>query len=65
MEKEAGWGTLKGEDRYFYESNPEAFYCLEVDGKVVGFMNSYEYNSQYGFLGNFIIDPTLRHSGLG
>eukprot|EP00347_Sterkiella_histriomuscorum_P005388 403356804 len=65
MEKDAHWGELKGEDRYFYESNPESFYCYELDGRVIGFLCGYAYSNQFGFLGNFIVDPNLRNIGCG
>eukprot|EP00347_Sterkiella_histriomuscorum_P010291 403376867 len=58
-EQEAGWGNLKGEDKYYYEANPDAFFCYEEDGKILGFITAFPYNDNYAFLGKVLWDTAV------
>lgn len=60
-----GWNPGLDDAQVFWETDPDGFIAMEVDGELGGGGSIVSYGGVYGFMGFFIVRPDLRGSGLG
>lgn len=63
-EKE-GWNPGLQDATPFYSTDPNGFFIGELNGDQVGCISAVAYNSEFGFLGFYIVKPEYRHKGFG
>lgn len=60
-----GWNPGLHDADTFWHTDPEGFLGIILDGKFIGGGAIVRHNSQFGFMGLFILDPAYRGQGLG
>jgi len=60
-----GWNPGLQDAELFWANDPEAFVAADLDGELIGGGCITSYDSQFGFMGFFIVRPEYRHRGLG
>ncbi|MDY9926511.1 GNAT family N-acetyltransferase [Methanosarcina sp.] len=60
-----GWNPGIHDGELFYEADQEGFFIAELEGKPVGCASAVAYDSDFGFLGLFVVKPELQRKGIG
>ena len=60
-----GWNPGLNDADVFWETDPEGFVGVELNGELIASGSIVSYNGQYGFMGFFIVKPELRSQGIG
>ena len=60
-----GWNPGLDDAEVFWQTDPKGFIALEKDGQMVGCGSIVAYESDFGFMGFFIVQPEFRSKGLG
>ena len=60
-----GWNPGLDDPSTFYAIDPDGFIAVELDGEMVGGGAIVRHDSDFGFMGLFIIHPDHRGKGLG
>ena len=63
--KKEGWNPGLNDADVFWKTDPDGFYALEKNGKMIGSISGVSYNGRFGFGGFFIIKPEYRKQRLG
>ncbi|OGC52539.1 hypothetical protein A3B64_02605 [candidate division WWE3 bacterium RIFCSPLOWO2_01_FULL_37_24] len=63
--KQEGWNPGLYDAEVFWKMDPDGFYALKREGKMIGSISGVSYNGKFGFGGIFIIKPEYRGEGLG
>lgn len=59
------WVNTKGEDYFYFMANPKGFWCYELGDQIIGVFTAYPLGPDYGFLGDFLVQPEFRGKGYG
>ena len=62
---EEGWNPGLRDAEAFWAADPEGFYGIELEGRLVGSKAIVSYGGEWGFKGLFIVRPEWRNRGLG
>lgn len=60
-----GWNPGRFDGDAFWQTDPEGFFAMELDGKMIGSGSAVSYSGNYGFMGFFIVRNEYRGKGLG
>lgn len=60
-----GWNPGLNDAEAFYGTDPNGFFLGVMDGLPVASISAVAYNDSFGFLGFYIVKPSLRGKGLG
>jgi GNAT superfamily N-acetyltransferase len=60
-----GWNPGIHDAEAFYGTDPNGFFLGLLDGTPVASISAVAYDSSFGFLGFYIVEPSLRGQGLG
>jgi hypothetical protein len=60
-----GWNPGVHDSPCFYATDPQGFFVGELDGKAVSCISCVAYDSVFGFLGQYIVQPAVRGRGYG
>lgn len=60
-----GWEPGLTDADAFYAADPEGFFGLEIDGRVVATLSAVRCSDRLTFLGFYIVEPEHRGTGLG
>jgi GNAT superfamily N-acetyltransferase len=60
-----GWNPGRADAEAFWTADPEAYWGIEHEGKLIGAGAIISYDGQAGFMGLFIVRPEWRGQGLG
>lgn len=60
-----GWNPGQGDAAIFHAADPTGFFLGELDGVPISSVSLVAYDSQYGFLGLYIVRPEFRGRGYG
>ncbi len=60
-----GWNPGLTDGLAFYNTDPDGFLLAEYDGRVVGSISAVKYNSEFGFIGFYIVDSDYRGTIVG
>ncbi len=60
-----GWNPGRNDADLFWRLDPEGFLALQIDGSLAGGGAIIRYDSQFGFMGLFLVDPAHRGRKLG
>lgn len=60
-----GWNPGIHDGELFYEADQEGFFIAELEGEPVGCASAVAYDSDFGFLGLFVVKPELQKKGIG
>ncbi len=60
-----GWNPGLNDAEAFYGTDPFGFFLGILDGRPVSSISAVAYNDSFGFLGFYIVEPSLRGKGLG
>jgi len=60
-----GWNPGLADAECFYATDPEGFFCAELDGKIVGTVSVVNYDDRFAFAGLYIVEPFHRANGIG
>lgn len=60
-----GWNPGVHDAEAFYGTDPNGFFLGVLDGRPVASISAVAYGSSFGFLGFYIVEPSLRGRGLG
>lgn len=60
-----GWNPGLRDAEIFWNTDPEAFWGFEIEGRLAGGGAIVSYSGQLGFMGLFIVAPKYRGQGLG
>ncbi|OPY49158.1 MAG: Acetyltransferase (GNAT) family protein [Methanosaeta sp. PtaU1.Bin112] len=60
-----GWNPGLNDAEAFYGTDPNGFFLGILDGLPVASISAVAYNNSFGFLGFYIVEPSLRGRGLG
>ena len=60
-----GWNPGRHDAPAFWAADPDGFFVLKVDGRVVSTLAAVRYDDGFGFLGLYITAPHLRRKGHG
>ena len=60
-----GWNPGLADADVFWGADPGGFVCAERNGEIIATGSVVRYESDYGFMGFFIVRPDLRGQGLG
>lgn len=60
-----GWNPGISDAVPFFYTDPKGFFIGELDGQMIGCISAVAYNSDYGFMGFYIILPKYRGRGFG
>lgn len=60
-----GWNPGIADAAAFWAADPEGFWGMEHDGKLIGSASIVSYGGQLGFVGLFIVVPEFRGRGYG
>jgi GNAT superfamily N-acetyltransferase len=63
--KMEGWNPGPYDADIFYNTDPDGFYGYFYEGNLIAGGAIVSYNSQFGFMGLFIVKPEFRSEGLG
>ena len=62
---EEGWNPGLHDARCYYQTDPEGFFVLELNGKPIAAISAISYGREYGFIGFYIVKPEFRGRGFG
>ena len=62
---EEGWNPGLDDAEVFWQTDPKGFIALERNRELIGSGSITAYNSDFGFMGLFIVKPEYRSKGLG
>lgn len=65
LAKKEGWNPGLCDAIPFYSTDPNGFFIGKIGDKMIGCVSSVAYNSNYGFLGFYIVIPEFRGQGFG
>ena len=60
-----GWNPGLSDAVSVRAADPGGFLSARLDGRLVGSIASVRYGQGYGFIGLYIVDPSLRGQGIG
>ncbi|PLX12341.1 MAG: GNAT family N-acetyltransferase [Marinilabiliales bacterium] len=60
-----GWNPGVHDEECFYNADPNGFFALLVNDKIVSIISAVKYDNNYGFIGFYIVDPEHRGKGYG
>ena len=60
-----GWNPGLGDADAFFSADPEGFFVLKVDRRLVATISAVRYGQHFGFLGLYITAPEMRGRGHG
>lgn len=60
-----GWNPGIYDGDSFYNTDPEGFFMGFVDDKPISCISAVKYNSNFGFIGLYIVKPEYRNKGYG
>ena len=60
-----GWNPGLNDAEIFWQTDPQGFYGIYNEGKLIGGGSIIKYNQLIGFMGLFIVLPAFRSLGLG
>jgi len=60
-----GWNPGIHDAEAFYGTDPNGFFIGLLDGRPVASISAVAYDPSFGFLGFYIVEPSLRGQGLG
>ncbi|PJD97911.1 MAG: GNAT family N-acetyltransferase [Parachlamydia sp.] len=63
--KNEGWNPGFHDAIPFYTTDPHGFFIGQLDEKAIGCISTVAYNTNYGFLGFYIVIPQYRKQGWG
>lgn len=63
--KREGWNPGRHDAGAFWAADPEGFYGMEVEGRLIASASIVAYGRKFGFVGLFIVEPEWRGRGLG
>ncbi len=63
--RQEGWNPGLCDTDIFWQTDPEAYLGVELDGEVVAAGSVVSYEGKFGFMGFFIVRPDLRGKGIG
>jgi len=62
---EEGWNPGHFDADVFWQTDPDGFFSLELNGEMIGSGSAISYDGQFGFMGFFIVKPDHRGKGMG
>lgn len=65
LANEEGWNPGLHDDAPFFNTDPKGFFIGEIGGEKIGCISSVAYNSDFGFIGFYIVKPQHRGQGFG
>ncbi len=60
-----GWNPGLHDARLYYGTDPTGFFVGEVEGEIVAAISAVKYDSEFAFIGFYIVRPEYRGRGLG
>lgn len=60
-----GWNPGHFDADVFWQTDPDGFFALELNGEMIGSGSAVSYDGQFGFMGFFIVKPEQRGKGMG
>lgn len=60
-----GWNPGHSDADVFWQTDPDGFFALELNGEMIGSGSAISYDGQFGFMGFFIVKPEHRGQGMG
>jgi GNAT superfamily N-acetyltransferase len=60
-----GWNPGLHDGPVFYATDPDGFFIGLLDGEPIGCISTVAYDTQFGFLGFYIVRPAFRGRGFG
>lgn len=60
-----GWNPGKHDAKVFWETDPDGFYGCFFEDKLIAGGSVVSYNSEFGFMGLFIVHSDFRNTGIG
>lgn len=63
--REEGWNPGLNDAEIFWQTDPDGYLGVELDGQIVAAGSVVSYGRDFGFMGLFIVQPDLRGKGIG
>lgn len=60
-----GWNPGINDADCFYNTDTNGFFAIKAKGEIIGCISAVKYNSDYGFIGFYIVKPDLRGKLIG
>jgi GNAT superfamily N-acetyltransferase len=60
-----GWNPGLHDAESFYSADPSGYFVGELDGEIIATVSAVKYDTNFGFVGLYIVAPEFRHRGYG